>query len=397
MQTTSTSTQKKPSSLLSWWYQLTAIPEPEAGSSFVKRETSRKSRFLSVIVGCLLVSFVFFIPGCLVLPNHYVIVADLGMMPVCVIALVLNKLRRPIMAGILLTIAFEAALTMVVLTSIPFDPPTLQQYELFVFGEVLAVSLITPEWVWAVAAYNIAFIVWSMFFQPYKDAALLYELQTQFWAILVRPVAVQFVVAGVTYLWVKGASGAIGRADKAEMRTQLEIQMREAEAERNEEKKQIQEFIERIVHNHATAMNKGKISKIPAGEYPTQLWPLINVFNSLQNRAQRARDTENEFRQLQQTLIRSTALANEGQFVERPTGTLIDAFVAALRRQQVLRGRGEAGTGSYKPMSDERLFAQVTQQPMTQQPTQPQQEISLIQRERLAPQYQPFDMPPFDQ
>ncbi|GHO72100.1 hypothetical protein KSC_109920 [Ktedonobacter sp. SOSP1-52] len=128
---------------------------------------------------------------------------------------------------------------MVVLTSIPFDPPTLQQYDLFVFGEVVAVSLLAPEWVWGIAAYNIGFIIWSLFFQEYKDAAFLYELQSQFWAILVRPVAIQFVVAGVTYLWVKGATGAIRRADTAEMRTQLEVQLREAEIERSEEKRQI--------------------------------------------------------------------------------------------------------------------------------------------------------------
>ncbi|EFH79599.1 hypothetical protein Krac_0077 [Ktedonobacter racemifer DSM 44963] len=380
-QTTSTFTEKKPS-LLSWWYQLTAIPEPPQGrATFAQRETVRKSRFLSVIVGCLLISFVFFIPGCLVLPNHYVIVADVGMMPICIIALVLNKLRKPIVAGILLTIAFEAALTMVVLTSIPFDPPTLQQYELFVFGEVLAVSLITPEAVWVVALYNISFIIWSLFFQEYKDAALISELQTQFWAILVRPVAVQFVTAGVTYLWVKGATGAIERADRAEMRTQLEVQMRELEEERNEEKRRVEEFITRIVNDHATAMNKGEISKIPAGEYPTQLWPLINVFNMLQARAQRARLSENQYSQLQQIILRATTLANQGRFpVDRPTGTILDPLVAALKRQEILRGKGGA------PASVADRYVSAAQVPL--QPTQPQQPIQ--------GELQPFDMPPFD-
>lgn len=329
-------TARKP--LLGWWYQLTAIPEPPAGASFVKREISRKSRFLSIIVGSLFVCFIIFIPGCLALPNHYVIWADIGMMPICIIALILNKVSKPQVAGILLTLAFEAALTMVVLTSIPFDPPTLQQYELFVFGEVLAVSLITPEWVWIVAVYNIGFIIWSLLFQGHKEATLLYELQTQFWAIMIRPVAVQLVTASVTYLWVKGATGAIERADKAEMRTQLEVQMREAEAERNQEKKILEDVFDRITKNHADLMNKGEISKIPTSEYPPTLWKMINAFNSMQNRLLRAKQTENELQQLQQTLMQTTALANQGQLrPDRPTGTLVDALLAALKRQQQMQ------------------------------------------------------------
>lgn len=81
--------------LIPWWYKLTALPDASANATFAQRESVRKAHLLSTIVFWLLFTFLLFIPGCLALPNHYVIFADLGMMPVCVIALLLNRAQKP--------------------------------------------------------------------------------------------------------------------------------------------------------------------------------------------------------------------------------------------------------------------------------------------------------------
>ncbi|GHO72102.1 hypothetical protein KSC_109940 [Ktedonobacter sp. SOSP1-52] len=132
-------------------------------------------------------------------------------------------------------------------------------------------------------------------------------------------------------------------------------------------------------------MNEGKISKIRTEEYPEVLWPFINVFNSLQNRLKGARLAESELRRLTQTIMKSTELANQGQFqFNRPTGTLLDEFLAALKRQEIIvRRRGARGEGTYKPASAADRYMEV---PL--QPTQPQQPIQ--------GEFQRFDMPPFD-
>lgn len=103
--------------LVGWWYNTTSIPDPSANASFALREAARKSHLLSTIVFWLLVTFILFIPACLVLPNHYVIYADLGMLALCIPALIFNRAKKTQIAGILLTFAFEAALTVVIFTT----------------------------------------------------------------------------------------------------------------------------------------------------------------------------------------------------------------------------------------------------------------------------------------
>lgn len=122
------------------WYRLTAVADTPAHASFQVRETSRLSRFLSSIVGCLLFIFLGFLPACLDLANQYVLVADATMLPICLLALLLGKQGKVTAVCPLLTLCFEVALTIVIVTTHPFDEASIQQYELFVFGELFAVS-----------------------------------------------------------------------------------------------------------------------------------------------------------------------------------------------------------------------------------------------------------------
>src|SRR5579884_709685 len=222
--------------LFAWWYALTAIAESAENSDPAKRDIIRKSRLLSVIVFFLLIIFVGFIPACLMLPNPFVLVADVSMLVICVVALMLNRAGKFSISGVLLVLSFEGALVMVIFTTIPLDGPSIQQYELFVFGELLAVSLLNARSVYLVAAFNSAIIIISLVFQPHTPM-LDQDLQTQFWPMLVRPVAVQLLVAGVTYLWVSGAISYLARAIRAEIaataaQREAEEQRKTAEQER---------------------------------------------------------------------------------------------------------------------------------------------------------------------
>ncbi|GHO90583.1 hypothetical protein KSF_006310 [Reticulibacter mediterranei] len=326
-----------------WWYQLTSIPEPVEEFTPGMYEQVRRSRLLSTIVLSLLVIFLMFVPACLALPNHYVILVDIAMMPLCLVALIFNRLRHTYLAGVLLVVSFEAALNLVILTTQPFDEPSLQQYELFVFGELLAVSLLNARSVFLVAILNSTFIGMSLVYQEPKTAMLLQDLQTQFLPLLLRPIAVQLLVAGVTYLWVSNATTHMTLAYQAKM-TALAAQ-RVAEEQKEREKQErlgLQEHIERVVHIHAAAMNTHSTTKIPISEYEPVLWPLINVFNSLQNRLQHANQVENELQQLHDCIASCTELIYQNTFsLQRPmqTRTALDPFFLALRDQQYLQTR----------------------------------------------------------
>ena len=331
--------------LFDWWY---AVTLPKIGGetlSSSQREVVRKARLLSIIVFFLLIIFVTFLPACFALPNRYVLVADLGMMPICLIALVLNRKKHQLIAGALLMVSFEAALVMVILTTVPFDEPSIQQYELFVFGELLAVSLLNPRSVFFVGLFNSVFIAVCLvcttlspsFLQP--EHALVLDLQKQFWPILLRPIAVQFLVAGVTYLWVAGATNFIQRAYQAEDEAKKAKELAEQRKEKEEsERRNLQEGIELVLHNHATAMNQGIISKIPLKEEYVVLWPLVGVVNSLQNRLQHAHQTERELQQIQQAIVLLAERIYQGTFSLQQqvhTKTRLDLLLNALREQSL--------------------------------------------------------------
>nr|BBH87784.1 hypothetical protein KTC_25350 [Thermosporothrix sp. COM3] len=337
-------------SFFRWWYALTAISETEDVPDPLEREIIRKSRLLSVIVFFLLVIFVLFIPGCLALPNRYVLVADLGMMVICVLALFLNRAHKPMVAGVLLVLSFEAALMMVVLTTQPLDEPSIQQYELFVFGELLAVSLLSARSVFFVALFNSVFICLSLLYQP-QTPTLAADLQTQFWPMLLRPVGVQLLVAGVTYLWVSSASNYLSRAYRAEKIATAAQQTAEKQREIAEQDRlRLQTDIERVVHNHATAMNRRLITKIPLQEYEPVLWPLINVFNSLQNRLQHTQQVEQSLKQLNQAISQCAELISSGKYSPlQPlqTKTNLDLLLTALREH--FKGAQRQDESSHPP------------------------------------------------
>src|SRR5437660_9693884 len=89
---------------LSWWYNLTAMPESPANASFARREAVRRVRLYITVVFFFLVVVVIFFPACLFLPNHLVIYMDGVLIGITICTLILNKLGKPLLAGIILFI-----------------------------------------------------------------------------------------------------------------------------------------------------------------------------------------------------------------------------------------------------------------------------------------------------
>ncbi|HEY4383809.1 MAG TPA: hypothetical protein VGN34_04930 [Ktedonobacteraceae bacterium] len=297
------------SSLVQWWYKQTALPEAATNASFIKREAARKSHLLSTIIFWLLIMFLSFIPVSFALPNRYVTYACVGMLLFCVIAIFFNRARQPGMAGFMLTIAFELALTMVIFTTQPLDEPSIQQYELFVFGELLCVSLLNPNSVFFVMLYNIAVISFSLFLQPHTTALNL-DMQTQWAPIMVRPIAVQVLVAFVSWLWVRSASQAIKRADRAEMIAKLEEQL-------EGERRSLEEGIKLILDTHIAVANGNLTVRAPLTQNNV-LWQIARSLNMLLDRLQRASRAERELQRVTQA-INSTVQAI--QFAEQANQT----------------------------------------------------------------------------
>lgn len=321
--------------LIQWWYDQTAIPDPGATANFVQREAARKSHFLSTIIFWLLFSFTLFIPGCFVVPNHYIIYADLGMIACCLIAIFCNRVRQPHIAGILLTIGFEVALTAIIFTTRPYDEPSIQQYELFVFGELLCVSLLTPNSVFIVMVYNIAIISTSLFLplslQP-RTASLIQDLQTQWIPILVRPVAIQVLVASVCWLWAHSAIQAIKRADRAEMIARLEHEL-------SKQKHELEVGIQQILQTHVEVANGNLKARAPLNQ-ENVLWQIARALNNLLVRLQRASQAEARLYQVERAVNTTVQMIQYAEHRKQEphlvlTQTEIDSLLVALQGKTV--------------------------------------------------------------
>lgn len=322
---------KKRGNALDFWYRLAAQPELPSTASFKERELARKMRSSSIAILTIWIIFFLFIPGCLVLPNHYVIYADSGMIIICPIALFINKKRHPVLAGSLVTFAFELALAAVCLTTWPFDEPSLQQYELFVLGEIMALTLVSPRGMVVVGLCNVVFITLDLIFQPHTRI-LDDDLKMQFAAILIRPVSLQIMVAAVVSWYAGNQLKTVKQANRAELAAQLEHQQVEQGKQVEREKIALHQQIEQIVFVHAQTMNTHRTTKIPLESSPPVLWPLINVFNSQQSRLQRSWETEAELAKLKRAILWSYEQAMTGYInLDQPTGTLLDSLLTALK------------------------------------------------------------------
>lgn len=318
-------------SLLDAWYRLAALPELPSAAPFREREVARKMRSSSIAILTILIIFILFLPGCLVFSNRYVMYPETAMPIICLIALVINKKRHPILAGALVTFSFELSLMFVCLTTRPFDSWHLQLYELFILSEIMALTLVSPRGMVAVGGVNVVFIILHLLLQPHTDT-LNHDLQTQFAAVIIMPVAIQIMVAAVVSWYASNQLKTVQLANRAEMTARLERQQVEQSKKAEMEKTVLQQHIEQIVAAHAQTMNTHKIVKIPLEAYPSLLWPLINAFNSQQARLNSAWTTEVELHRLQQAIQQRSEQAMAGYpDLEHPTGTQLDSLLVALK------------------------------------------------------------------
>lgn len=345
--------------LLEQWYRLAAVPESPATATFAERELAQKMRSLSLAVLTIWIIFILFIPGALVLPNSKVLYADFGMMPICLIALIINKVfHKPVVAGALVTICFELALVAVCLSTWPFDEPSLQQYELFVLGEIMALTLVSPNGMRLVGFANAIFISADLILQPHT-AILNHDLQVQFAAILMRPVSLQIMVAVVVSAYSDKLIRTTKRADRAQMVAALEHHKVEATTIENKNLTHITEGIEQISIQYVHILNNIKQrSRITHSEakindvgLPSVLKPISNGYNLLLARLRSANEQVQEAERLQQAISYYTDLVQSGHFTPeaqgtlRPTKTALDPLLVAWRDQNRIQANGARSSG----------------------------------------------------
>lgn len=290
-------TERQAVLLLQWWYHLSGPPDVPETASFYERERVRQSRFASLIILGMLIAIISLVPVILLAaPTFFVLPQVISTTAAglfcCLMALLLNRGRQVQAAGILLILAVDIIVAGIVLgEQNGLDPILLTMFDLLVVTELIAVSLLPPASVFAVALLNMVLLVMDVNLQP-RSMMWMQMIQSQqlVYSLLARPAVLFLVVAAVAYLWVRSAVNALRRADSAELIAELE--RRELE-----QKVELERAIEQILHVHTRIANGDLDARVPIYEHHI-LWQVGIALNNLLSRHKAASQDERNLRRI---------------------------------------------------------------------------------------------------
>lgn len=373
---------------LEWWYNLTAPPIPAASAGLEKRETARRGRLSSTILLVLLgIMYGLALPAAIVQKLAVLYIILIVTTLIVVISLTLNRRGRISSAAWLLVATVDTGLCVALVApgiATGLTANSVPLYDIMILSELLAVSLLPPRSVFIVAVFNSAFIVLSLTFV--KHAASLNDLLTLDGPVVyARPIALHFIVAFVTYMWVRSASQAIARADRAEVIAALEHQMAKQEHNIATQKRRLDYSINQIIETLIRTSNGDFSARVPLTQ-DNVLWPVAGSLNNLLSRLQRLRHVETEVQQLRPQLQRARQVEHELVRVKfgaqnlaevlryskttknppiRPTytGTLLDPVITELNESVLFQSAASNGHKAEQEQTATQTAESQTQEP----------------------------------
>ncbi|HEX6800543.1 MAG TPA: hypothetical protein VF116_22720 [Ktedonobacterales bacterium] len=256
------------------WLRLASSGWDQPQRTIEAREKLRRSRLVAWLILGLLVGVVILSPlGLQDARARWVLGAwVLGL----VLAAVLNRRSYVTAAGVTLVALISGGILAANLASpIGLTMGELPNFDAYVVPVVIAASVLPRASGFAVAALNSLLIAGNYAWQPHnaniaQDVHLYSSATVQTISLLVRPIALLFVLAVVAYLWRRGTDRAIRRADRAEEIAELERR----EIERTRE---IEDGVNQLLAVHVRLANGDFGARVP----PLSSAPLWQIGNSL--------------------------------------------------------------------------------------------------------------------
>ncbi len=344
--------------ILEWWYRFTAPPRVSENASLAQRELVRRGRLSSTILLGMLLFLLAALPVAIIGSDHSLLSILIPSLVISGLVLLLNRKGKLVTAGIVLVVGFELGYIFgLLITPNGLNVNDLPRFDLLVEPVLLAVSFFPPRSVYLVALGNSLFIWADLSFMPHQPA-LGKLLDASFYTIIETPIALQIIVAFVTFLWVVSAEQAIKRADRAELIVALEHDLAQQAHTISQQKYQLERSIQQIIETHRRVANGDYAARVPLNQ-TNVLWQVSGSLNNLLSRFQRLRQSEDEIQRLQARLqrmnkiehdliqtkdivkyMRDSVLSAKLQGAPiRPmqTGTLLDPLLAELSGNYLIR------------------------------------------------------------
>lgn len=350
---------------LRWWYKIGAPPEVPADAPLKAREQVRIGKLISLAIFIELIEMGIAGFSTTEDPNHLLGFAYLGIVAALLLALVLNKWRKTLLAGILVVGMIEAGMVLTIL-GVPhqqLDSFNLPLFELFIEPLLIAASIF-PIWlIFPLALYHIAFTCVAITVM-HKTPALIGNIQHMPYTAYGIPITLQVITTLISFVWVSSAHGEMRRAETAEEVTRLTEQIARHLSATAEQQGELDRNIEAI---------RATLAQVASGDYQQQvpltqqdmLWPIALSLNTLLNRTRTFREQGQRFELLNKQLYelaRELYLHRTGQknvqLAPTNTGTALDllttelrAWVAIAASRSVSRQSSHSILGGQQPMA----------------------------------------------
>jgi len=332
---------RKRAGVFEWWYQLTAPATPPAESSLTLRNTARRGRFVSTIMLAYIILTFPLIPTTLLSKFSLSVAIGWALVVIAsIVSLVVNRRGLTIVSSVLTVILIDMA---VVLPLLALKEVDLSAYDLLLVGELLAASLLPGRGVFAVALAHCAFIVVDFFFL--RPHGILMQQLTVLWGsqVFLRPIALQVIVAFLTYFWVRNIGQTTTRANRAEEIAVLQHSLARQGQTTVIEKQQMEESIRQIMETHVRFANGDFAARVPLTR-ENVLWEVAGSLNNLLSRFQRTRQDAERFQRTQEEGMQLAqeihAAKQRGEDIPlKNTGTVIDLIRQQVSNQRVTRQR----------------------------------------------------------
>jgi hypothetical protein len=319
-------------SLASQWLHFASSSGNNPQGTLRERELARRSDLIAWLVLGMLGGLVIVSP--IAIGDNGALLTYLCFLALQLAAISLNRAGHLTTAGIILVVSMNAAIFAYMWSSpLGLTMGQLPNYDAFAVSVVIAASVLPRRSAFIIATLNSATIVADYMIRPHNanvalDAALYPSVTVQTISLLVRPIGLQFMMAVVAYLWVRGTDMALLRADRAEEIAMLEYR----ELERTSTLEEGVRYLHQTLSQWAQGNFAGRVPAMPLAileavrndlnDYMERFGPVMNATYYLQW-------LQNEVAYLTASL--ESWVRGQPVVWPRPTGTPLDRAIELLR------------------------------------------------------------------
>lgn len=275
---------------INWWYRLVAPPVPPHAEELPLREREflRRGKLISI---ALLINFIEMGLALLrVTSTTRMLLPILGAhIALLIVASVLNRFRKLLLAGIIALALYEVGLVQTILGPGPLD--MLRLPELCLWVEPIMISvLLFPAWcILLVGGFHILLICSILLFAPHT-MDLQFFLNTRPYDLYIFPIDLQVCCALISYTVITSLRETLLRADKAEEVSKLQQVMAKQSRQELEKKVQLETWCRQVINILTRVSNGDWNTRLTPEGSSNELWAASKSINNMISRYGRLRE-----------------------------------------------------------------------------------------------------------